>query len=70
MRAIYLSQDELQTIRDTLEAECSKRLEEFDRSKLKTDLLSQRRAVRAAKDARRLHNVLVQIDDYLKESIS
>jgi len=69
MRAIFLSSDELHSIRNALEHECSSRLEEFERSQVKPDVLSQQRAVRAAKDARRLHKVLARIDACLKQSL-
>jgi hypothetical protein len=68
MRPIFFSNDELQIISSALEQECLVHLETFQQAQAKGDVLSQRRAVRAAKDVRRLHQIIDHIEDCLEHS--
>ena len=69
MEPIYLSPAELRTVCDVLDRECAVRMNEFDQAQRQTDCLSQRRAVRAAKDARRLHELLGRMKACIAKSL-
>ena len=69
MRPIFFSKDDLHIISDALEQECLTHLEVFQKAQANDDVLSQRRAVRAAKDVRRLHQIIDHIEDCLQQSL-
>jgi hypothetical protein len=69
MRPVYLSTNELCAIRNALAVGLAAHLREFDQAYRHSDLLSQRRAVRAAKEARRLDKLMARVDEHLSKSL-
>ena len=63
MQAIYLSKDELRLVSAALKEERTRCIADFDQAQSQKDLVSQRRAVRIAREAKQLHVLISRLDE-------
>lgn len=63
-----MSSDDLRTIYDALEIACKLRLNDFDRAQASPDVVSQQRAIRAARDVKRFNQLLTKLSKNARES--
>jgi hypothetical protein len=68
--AIYLSEDEMRVVSAALRKERAKSIHAFDLAQSQPDLVSQRRAVRIAKEVKSLHKVISQIEELENQSFA
>jgi hypothetical protein len=68
--AIYLSEDEMRLVSAALKQERARSIDAFDLAQSQPDLVSQRRAVRIAKEVKSLHKVINQIDELQDQSFA
>lgn len=68
--AIYLSEDEMRLVSAALKQERARSIDAFDLAQNQPDLVSQRRAVRIAKEVKSLHKVINQIDELQDQSFA
>jgi len=58
-----MSHEELKTLVEALDLACKAKIGDFDQAQARHDVVSQQRAVRAARDVRRMHELFVRISE-------
>lgn len=67
---IYLSENELRIVSTALKQQRAISIHAFDLAQSQPDLVSQRRAVRIAKEVKCLHKLINQIDEIENQSFA